>query len=211
MIINNTTIKTISGIFKDDFICYTCCLVCLHPVNAVFSTQPKLYKTLEVFLVPSCKINTSAFFQSLLSWRLFSPPRVNFTNILHSFYIRKFCAQLFCAYFIDLYFTGARLLAQKLCVERWWNWTHISSQQMLELEKSIWEEKICQQFKPTTTTTTTTAMTVKGLIREDVTTTVQLLPLNVLDVLLLLPLQQQQHRIQEIAEIVSFLLKSIGF
>jgi hypothetical protein len=54
-------------------------------------------------------------------------------------------------------------------------------------------------------------MTVKGLIREDVTTTVQLLPLNVLDVLLLLPLQQQQHRIQEIAEIVSFLLKSIGF
>jgi hypothetical protein len=29
-----------------------------------------------------------------------------------SFYIRKFCAQLFCAYVLGLYFSGARLLAQ---------------------------------------------------------------------------------------------------
>ncbi len=39
-----------------------------------------------------------------------------------SFYIRKLCMQLFCAYFLGLYFTGARLLAQKLRVECWWNW-----------------------------------------------------------------------------------------
>jgi hypothetical protein len=34
----------------------------------------------------------------------------------HSFYVRKLRAQLFCAYVLGLYFTGARLLAQKLCV-----------------------------------------------------------------------------------------------
>jgi hypothetical protein len=40
-----------------------------------------------------------------------------------SFYIRKFCGQLFCAYILGLYFIGARLLAQKLRLEHWWNWT----------------------------------------------------------------------------------------
>jgi hypothetical protein len=35
-----------------------------------------------------------------------------------SFYIHKFCVQLFCAYIIGLYFNGTRLLAQKLRVER---------------------------------------------------------------------------------------------
>ncbi len=39
-----------------------------------------------------------------------------------SFYVRKLHAQLFCACSLGLYFTGARLLAQKLQVERWWNW-----------------------------------------------------------------------------------------
>ncbi len=39
-----------------------------------------------------------------------------------SFYIRKLRAQLFCAYDLGLYFIGARLLAQKLRVEHWWNW-----------------------------------------------------------------------------------------
>ncbi len=34
-----------------------------------------------------------------------------------SFYVPKFRSQLFCAYVLCLYFTGARLLAQKLCVE----------------------------------------------------------------------------------------------
>jgi hypothetical protein len=33
--------------------------------------------------------------------------------------VRKLCAQLFCAYVLGLYFTGARLLAQKLHVEHW--------------------------------------------------------------------------------------------
>jgi hypothetical protein len=36
----------------------------------------------------------------------------------HSFYVCKLCAQLFCAYVLGLYFTGASLLVQKLCVER---------------------------------------------------------------------------------------------
>ncbi len=40
---------------------------------------------------------------------------------MYSFYIRKLHPQLFCAYVLGLYFTGARLLAQKLQVERWWN------------------------------------------------------------------------------------------
>ncbi len=40
-----------------------------------------------------------------------------------SFYVRKFHAQLSCAYVLGLFFTGARLLVPKLCVECWWNWT----------------------------------------------------------------------------------------
>ncbi len=35
-----------------------------------------------------------------------------------SFYKRKLRAQLFCAYILGLYFTGIRLLVQKLRVER---------------------------------------------------------------------------------------------
>jgi hypothetical protein len=36
-----------------------------------------------------------------------------------SFYVRKLRTQLFCAYVLGLYFTGIRLLAQKLRVECW--------------------------------------------------------------------------------------------
>ncbi len=39
-----------------------------------------------------------------------------------SFYVRKLHTQLFCTYVLGLYFTGVSLPAQKLCVERWWNW-----------------------------------------------------------------------------------------
>ncbi len=46
--------------------------------------------------------------------------RVNFTNVLRA--ACKLRAQLFCAYILGLYLTGARLLAQKLCIARWWNW-----------------------------------------------------------------------------------------
>ncbi len=42
---------------------------------------------------------------------------------MHSFYARKLRAQSFCAYILGLYFTGARLLGQKLRVEHWLNWT----------------------------------------------------------------------------------------
>jgi hypothetical protein len=41
-----------------------------------------------------------------------------------SFYVRKLHSQLFCAYVLGLYFTGVNLPAQKLRVERWWNWAH---------------------------------------------------------------------------------------
>jgi hypothetical protein len=43
-----------------------------------------------------------------------------------SFYIRKLRTQLLCAYILGLHFTGARLMAQKLCVEHWWNWPQVS-------------------------------------------------------------------------------------
>ncbi len=42
---------------------------------------------------------------------------------MRSFYVCKLRAQLFCAYILGLYFTGARLLMQKMRVEHWWNWT----------------------------------------------------------------------------------------
>ncbi len=35
------------------------------------------------------------------------------------FYVHKFRVQLFCANVLGLYFTGAKLLAQMLCVECW--------------------------------------------------------------------------------------------
>ncbi len=42
-----------------------------------------------------------------------------------SFYVCKLRIKLFCAYVLGLYFTGARLLAQKLGVECWWNWAQL--------------------------------------------------------------------------------------
>ncbi len=39
-----------------------------------------------------------------------------------SFYVRKLCTRIFCAYILGLYSTGTKLLAQKMRVERWWNW-----------------------------------------------------------------------------------------
>ncbi len=41
---------------------------------------------------------------------------------MHSFYVRKLWAQLFCANLLGLYFTGARLGVQKLWEEHWWNY-----------------------------------------------------------------------------------------
>jgi hypothetical protein len=41
---------------------------------------------------------------------------------MRSFYVRKLCAQLFCACTLGLNFTGISLPAQKLHIERWWNW-----------------------------------------------------------------------------------------
>ncbi len=50
-----------------------------------------------------------------------------FTNVLcAAFTYVSFAGSFFCAYVLGLYFSGIRLLAQKLCVERWRNWTLIS-------------------------------------------------------------------------------------
>ncbi len=61
-----------------------------------------------------------------------------------SFYVH---AQLFCAYVLGLYFTGARLFAQKLHIERWWNWPHVyrslshkKSEKLLRREDRLWGE-----------------------------------------------------------------------
>ncbi len=60
------------------------------------------------------------FYDDIVSWGQFHQCS------MRSFYICKFCEQLFCAYVLGLYLTGARLLEQKLRVEHWWNWTLIS-------------------------------------------------------------------------------------
>ncbi len=53
---------------------------------------------------------------------------VNFTNILRAaFMYVSFASSFFCDYILGLYFTGARLLAQKLRVERWWNWPQMET------------------------------------------------------------------------------------
>ncbi len=45
---------------------------------------------------------------------------------MRSFFVRKLHVQLFCAYVLGLYLTGVSLPAQKLCVERWWNWALVT-------------------------------------------------------------------------------------
>jgi hypothetical protein len=59
---------------------------------------------------------------------------------MYSYYTHKFCAQLFCAYILGLHFTGARLLAQKLGIERWWNLPQV-------YQASSWQHKkdICSK------------------------------------------------------------------
>ncbi len=54
-----------------------------------------------------------------------------------SFYVRKLHAQLFCAYVLGLYFTGARLLAQKLHVECWWNWAQHGARRTAEVDRNF--------------------------------------------------------------------------
>jgi hypothetical protein len=61
----------------------------------------------------------------------------------HSFYVHMLHAQLFCANALHLYFTGTRLLAQKLRVERWWNLPLDGKSQ-----KSFhWQEKLLNGMK----------------------------------------------------------------
>ncbi len=60
---------------------------------------------------------------------------------MRSFYVRKLQAQLFCAYILGLYFTGARLLAQKLHVEHWWNWAQVSFGYGLETKSLPYEKQ----------------------------------------------------------------------
>jgi hypothetical protein len=60
---------------------------------------------------------------------------VNFTNVLRAAftYVSCMCSFSFCAYVLGLYFTGARLLAQKLRVECWWNWPYMIKLRNLDL------------------------------------------------------------------------------
>ncbi len=40
-----------------------------------------------------------------------------------SFFVQKFCLQLFSTCILGLYFPDARILVQKLIIKCWWNWT----------------------------------------------------------------------------------------
>ncbi len=51
-----------------------------------------------------------------------------------SFYVCKLRVQIFCAYILGLYFSGARLLAQKLRLEHWWNWALVVAIRITEVE-----------------------------------------------------------------------------
>jgi hypothetical protein len=51
-------------------------------------------------------------------WIIFDTSAQFHQHFTGSFYVRKLCTQLFCAYIVGLYFTGARLLVQMLRVER---------------------------------------------------------------------------------------------
>jgi hypothetical protein len=78
--------------------------------------------------------NFSSFHKTLKQWALCLKllfAYVDFWVQFHqhstcSFYISKLRTQLFCAYFLGLYFTGISLPAQKLCIEHWWNWALIT-------------------------------------------------------------------------------------
>ncbi len=67
----------------------------------------------KIKLFVNCAFNALLIFLSSTS----PSPWVNFTNVLR---VRKLRAQI-CAYVLGLYFVGARLLAQKLHIERWLN------------------------------------------------------------------------------------------
>ncbi len=62
-----------------------------------------------------------------LAFRRSQRPGVNFTNILYAaFLYESFTHSFLCTYILGLYFFSARILAQKLHVECWWNW-HLES------------------------------------------------------------------------------------
>jgi hypothetical protein len=52
---------------------------------------------------------------------------------IHSFYVCKLPAQLFCAYVLGLYFTGVSLPAQRLSIEHLWNWLQEEKKKCIEL------------------------------------------------------------------------------
>ncbi len=75
----------------------------------------------------NCTLKTFFWSKNCTFFVRIDPSRGQFHQCsTNSFYVRKFCTQLFCAYVLGLYFTGTRLLAQKLPIECWWNWTSVS-------------------------------------------------------------------------------------
>ncbi len=63
----------------------------------------------------------------LTNYLAWLPTRSQFHQCsMRSFYVHKFREQLFCAFILGSYFIGTRMLAQKLHIERWWNWTQMA-------------------------------------------------------------------------------------
>ncbi len=73
-------------------------------------------EVLWVFWMSLARNNLYRLPKCLISWGQFHQ------HSTRSLYVCKLRPQLFCAHILGLYFTGVSLPAQKLCVERWWNW-----------------------------------------------------------------------------------------
>ena len=61
---------------------------------------------------------------------------------MRSFYVRELRVQIFCANILGLYFTGARLLAQKLRVESWWNWPVVFARNNESVKTEVLDREI---------------------------------------------------------------------
>ncbi len=100
--------------------CKNCCSIFINRILPHFTSATKFFVCMLYLYI--IKISINLLSQSCLysvegidPWAQFHQPSTS------SFYVRKLCAQVFCAYVIGLYFTDTRLLAQKLCLEHW-NW-----------------------------------------------------------------------------------------
>ncbi len=86
------------------------------------SENYEVHANLKVFAEEEVTATSSSLFRKskIAIWCLFHQ------RSMRSFYVQKLLAKLFCAYVLGLDFPGARLFAQKLHKERWWNWPLVS-------------------------------------------------------------------------------------